>query len=64
LLYTTYQKEHHMATKTVYRPHRVTVKSAVETHVLRTGSQARIVTRDTAGRFVAVTPLTKVNHNV
>ena len=53
-----------MATKTVYRPHRVTVKSAVETHVLRTGSQARIVTRDTAGRFVAVTPLTKVNHNV
>jgi len=52
-----------MATKTVYRPHRVTVKSAVETHVLATGSQARIVTRDLAGRFVAVTPLTKVNHN-
>jgi hypothetical protein len=63
LFYTTYQKEHNMATKTVYRPHRIAVKSAVETHVLASGSQARIVTRDKAGRFVAVTPLTKVNHN-
>lgn len=51
-----------MATKTLFRPVKVSVKSNVETHVLPTGSQSRLVTRDTAGRFVAVTPLTPVNH--
>lgn len=51
-----------MATKTLYRPVKVRVKSAVETHVLASGSQSRLVTRDTGGRFVAITPLTSVNH--
>lgn len=51
-----------MATKTILRPVKIRVTSAVETHALATGSQARIVTRDLAGRFVSVTPLTEVNH--
>jgi hypothetical protein len=50
-----------MATKTVLRPVKVKVHSAVETHILASGAQARIVTRDEAGRFVSVTPLTSVN---
>jgi len=51
-----------MATKTLYRPVKVTVKSSVETHVLPTGSQSRLVTRTSTGQFVSVTPLTAVNH--
>lgn len=48
-----------MATKTVYRPVRVKVKSNVEAWNTRYGASARLVTRDQNGKFISNVSLTK-----
>lgn len=48
-----------MATKTVYRPVRVKVSSKVEAWNTRFGASARLVTRDTTGKFITNVSLTK-----
>lgn len=48
-----------MAIKTVYRPVRVKVSSKVEAWNTRYGASARLVTRDTDGKFVSNISLTK-----
>lgn len=50
-------------TRTITRTEKVQVVTNVETFVLPTGSQSRLVTREAGtGRFISNTPLTKVNH--
>jgi hypothetical protein len=48
-----------MATKTVYRPVRVKVSTKVEAWDTRFGASARLVTRDTEGKFITNVSLTK-----
>lgn len=48
-----------MAIKTVYRPVRVKVSSKVEAWNTRYGASARLVTRDTSGKFISNVSLTK-----
>jgi hypothetical protein len=48
-----------MATKTVYRPVRVKVSTKVEAWDTRFGASARLVTRDTTGKFITNVSLTK-----
>lgn len=48
-----------MATKTVYRPVRVKVRSNVEAWNTRFGARATLVTRDEKGKFISNVTLAK-----